>query len=1174
MNLKIGNFLHVMLLVVWVPCAHAIDSSQTVLRQKPAYYQVSSSDLLFSLPHTASPQEEAALAAVPGTQVTRLNRQTFRIQITNPSQVTPVNRLLRLLDRQGIGVVGFNKPVIASLVVNDPDQQWYMSEPTGIAYTPISPNSPNLSQATAHDITSGSSQVKVAVIDLNPDELQSQMADLPAPNFSYVANPRTPNILPGMDHGTQVSAVIFSQQNNGLGISGVCPQCAWHAYSLHTILDPQLVGGRLSDLMSMLNKINQSDAQIVNMSWGMPESDPHLSLALRDLVDNGKLLFAAAGNLALATPMYPASDEKVVGVGAIQSDDLSGISTIWNYSNWGSEIVAPGHRIVLPRGISAPTGTAIFYSIHSGTSFASPHVAGVAALVMSEILERPAAYPYSSSLSSVDLATHIRSILNRSATDMGLPGKDYVFGNGLVNGYEALRTLESDNAPTLAPDLVQGISEWTQGSPGQPFLSRFQQRLSSTQPIVEYSIERSDRHGSCIFHGSYKFRQPKATTVINSAQIQYSPSLGGDLLTVTVTADIDMRFSQRVDFAPQNPLECIVGWDHNTFTVAWNGSPSNTTTFNITYRLRASGYERIAYQRTLPIRTLNYTFPTTGNGLSGHYASFLNTVEPVLEMMESAYVLELLAMTDEIVKATLSFDRLHTANYTKLRTQDSPAATDILLPVQGNPTARSTYLHDSANNQSESQLGVRAPKSSYQAGIAPMPAAPPTMPVSFQGSALDADVYTHENFYNSLLENYYARGQFSYLHNSFLTTLVQTETSLSGAGIAIQMDAELAHAPTLTWLTPNTPNDPVTGEITALVLTNVAIPAPVPYTAAHVVEFRVPITKRNIYKDRSLEKSGEARSSYYEERITPDFFAAEVRLLTGSGSPLSEISPGVPLDEREYEIFFKETLGFQIVRQYASLSGWRTLADKQLGSYGCLDDGLLGLSQQFSVVLNGIEAVTITDRYNCFDLDLGSWLPIQSPAHSAVNNFSRRELRFMRREAKPMPFADYAAAPQTFNMSHPTAANHFATYILHAVQATLTSGAEEVHTYFDGIASSDYAGLEREQVYLYEQLWQAHQMPSGTSNGTRSISKWVPNTSGAYLYEVITRPRNVEQLNVGDVCLPNLQFQFSYQSGVPPYLMYAAWASDYNEASIRGKDNWTALPPAACLEGGEGELNK
>jgi hypothetical protein len=166
------------------------------------------------------------------------------------------------------------------------------------------------------------------------------------------------------------------------------------------------------------------------MSFAGPY-DPLLSRALKKAHDKGIVLVAAAGNAGpQSPPLYPAADENVIAVTAVDENDK-----LLPQANQGSHIAlaAPGVNVLEP----APGGT---YGYTTGTSVATAHVSGVAAL----IIERDP---------NIDIAT-LEEVLYSSARDLGPKGRDSQFGYGLVDPLHALDALEAKVAMGKATSPV------------------------------------------------------------------------------------------------------------------------------------------------------------------------------------------------------------------------------------------------------------------------------------------------------------------------------------------------------------------------------------------------------------------------------------------------------------------------------------------------------------------------------------------------------------------------------------------------------------------------------------------------------------------------------------------------------------------------------------------------
>ena len=148
------------------------------------------------------------------------------------------------------------------------------------------------------------------------------------------------------------------------------------------------------------------------MSLGGTEYSKMLEDACQYAWDKGCVIVAATGNDGESSILYPARYDTVIAVGALRD-----CNTRWRRSNYGPEmeLIAPGVRI-----ISTTPGNN--YAYMSGTSMATPHVSGVAALVWSK----------ASGLTN----QQVRDILKNTADDLGAPGWDEYYGYGRVDAEE------------------------------------------------------------------------------------------------------------------------------------------------------------------------------------------------------------------------------------------------------------------------------------------------------------------------------------------------------------------------------------------------------------------------------------------------------------------------------------------------------------------------------------------------------------------------------------------------------------------------------------------------------------------------------------------------------------------------------------------------------------------
>ena len=206
-------------------------------------------------------------------------------------------------------------------------------------------------------------------------------------------------------HGTAVAGVIGASMNNS-AVVGVAPEVT--LLVIKAECDENGMFKRSSDLVFGLYYAIERDVAVINMSFGTYGLNPFAN-ATKLAYDSDIICIAAAGNDGTAAPCYPAADEYVFGVGALEEDGW-GLAT---YSNYGenTDLVAPGTVYT--------TKTGGKYGTMSGTSFASPITSGVLALYLSQ--------------NKYQEFNIVQELLYASCYDLGDLGSDWYFGYGALD---------------------------------------------------------------------------------------------------------------------------------------------------------------------------------------------------------------------------------------------------------------------------------------------------------------------------------------------------------------------------------------------------------------------------------------------------------------------------------------------------------------------------------------------------------------------------------------------------------------------------------------------------------------------------------------------------------------------------------------------------------------------
>jgi thermitase len=210
-------------------------------------------------------------------------------------------------------------------------------------------------------------------------------------------------------HGTHVAGTIAAKANNATGVAGV----AFNSnLSICKALYTAAGTGLTSDVAACISWLHARGAKVISMSLGGGASTTLqnvVAAAWENGGANGSVLVAAAGNDGDSTVNYPAGYAQVVSVAATDHNDAR---ASFSNTNPDVEIAAPGVNVLS----TIPGGQ---YAELSGTSMATPHVAGVTGVLWQ--------------LAPGSTAAGIRSSLDAAVNDLGPAGRDSTFGFGRVN---------------------------------------------------------------------------------------------------------------------------------------------------------------------------------------------------------------------------------------------------------------------------------------------------------------------------------------------------------------------------------------------------------------------------------------------------------------------------------------------------------------------------------------------------------------------------------------------------------------------------------------------------------------------------------------------------------------------------------------------------------------------
>jgi hypothetical protein len=282
-----------------------------------------------------------------------------------------------------------NRAIHASATPNDQfyPQQWSLQ---GAA--------PAVGAPTAWNRATGSPSIVVGVldsgIDLNHPDLQPNLWANPGGVGGCAAGTHGINLVEGgcspqdgFGHGTHVSGIIGAVGNNGIGVAGI----AWTTRLMPIRILDNNGDGSIGAAVAGINfaiaaRQAGADVRVLNASWGDDGTQPP-STALRDAIKqagaNGMLFVTAAGNAAAnldSAPEYPCSFKLATElcVAATTDDPADTLAPFSGYGATTVDLAAPGVDIVS----TYPPALGGSYAMESGTSMATPHVSGAAALML------------------------------------------------------------------------------------------------------------------------------------------------------------------------------------------------------------------------------------------------------------------------------------------------------------------------------------------------------------------------------------------------------------------------------------------------------------------------------------------------------------------------------------------------------------------------------------------------------------------------------------------------------------------------------------------------------------------------------------------------------------------------------------------------------------------------
>jgi len=446
----------------------------------------------------------------------------------------------------------------------------------------------NLPQAWAvTDVAQGTGDVTVAVLDTGVLMAHPDLSEnLSSNGYDFISDPARALDGDGIDpdpddpgdqsqggstfHGTHVAGTIAAVTNNGKGTAGV----SWKSQILPIRVLGKNSSGTSYDILQGVRYAagleNDSGttlnppADIINLSLGGSFFSQTAQNVYTQARDNGVILISAAGNTGDDAPSYPAAYDGVVSTSAVNIN-----AAIAPYSNSGSsiDVAAPGgdfttndlnsdgyaDGILSTCGDDSGGSVEPIYSILQGTSMASAHFAGVAALMEANQAD----------LTPDELDQWIQS--GQITRDLGTAGRDDFYGFGLIDAEGAAIAAGADEAAptvlTVSPNTLNlgtslTIATLTAAKLGSDPLAVTGVSITGTATWLNVSASDTDSSGL----GSYTVSVERGSL----SQGRYKAAIAFESSENTVTVPVHIRIYRNGGIIPNAGLQYILLIDTET----------------------------------------------------------------------------------------------------------------------------------------------------------------------------------------------------------------------------------------------------------------------------------------------------------------------------------------------------------------------------------------------------------------------------------------------------------------------------------------------------------------------------------------------------------------------------------------------------------------------------------
>lgn len=443
----------------------------------------------------------------------------------------------------------------------------------------------------AWSLSKGGSSI-VAVLDTGVQPDHPDLNGRVLPGHDFVNNDS--NAADDNGHGTWVAGIIAAKPNDGYGVAGI----SWSDKILPVKIMNGSGTGTTSALVSGIVWAADHGARVINMSVGGFPYSQGVQDAVTYAWNKGAVLVGAAGNNYREERFYPASMTHVISVSATQRED--------EFSHWSSygpavDVSAPGSSVQTTNCTAGacPNRSWGAHTYISGTSFATPNVAGVVALIRAK-------YPTWTPQQVVDR-------LYATVDDLGYAGWDNRYGRGRVNAYRAL------GASVAASPRPGGDALETNNTLGA---ARVIPLGSTTRPsiypagdvdVFALDVPRAGRLdvrvGGVVDTRDYPWN--KSSLKVDPI-VELTTTAGALLKRVDAVWEDGIELAQTTVTGPSRILVRVSNYFANGNRAAYAITPTyvDTAPPALTGRSPASGATRVTYEAPAVVAT--FTEPVTG----------------------------------------------------------------------------------------------------------------------------------------------------------------------------------------------------------------------------------------------------------------------------------------------------------------------------------------------------------------------------------------------------------------------------------------------------------------------------------------------------------------------------------------------------------------------------------